>query len=235
MNTSNRSRKSDIIELVLYRTAFIFWSATVASICLAQEATIEFLPPADGQEFEVVEFTLLPNRAPLKDDDRNHQIQYRFHSKTLPGEWVMSKEEELSTEELFVKTVVATYQNLQSVVELQSVLDEPSFDRRQEIYATLDNEIEVDRNRYSTWSDVRPFSLVRYGNIYLILCDIRMDGDSDELAMEVLETVLENGKYILTDALDLNESFDVVSNGFFQPGIGDGRLLSALRSRAGIY
>lgn len=218
-----------LMLLVTLLTAF-------ATPALGQGSTVEFLPSDISQEYELVRFVLLPDVDLLEENDNAHQIQYVFHAKALSGEWILSEKdaEELSEEERFIKSVVDTYKSIQDPSELQMILDEPSFTRRLEVYSANPDEFEIDKTNYDSWSDLRPFSLVQYGNIYLVLCDVRMEGFNDNFQMEVFELVLEDNEYRLTDFLDLNNSYDVISNSFFQPGIGDGRLLSALRERAGI-
>jgi len=212
------------------------WLNAIVTPALAQKSTVEFLPSNISQEFELVKFVILPATNSLEEDEKTHQIQYVFHAKSLSGEWIFSKQEmeELTEEENFVKSIIDTYRNIQNFDEFRFILDESSFGRRLEVYSKNPDEFDIDRSKYDSWSDVRPFSLVRYGNVYLVLCDVKMEESDDNFQLEVFELVLEDSKYRLTDFLDLNSSYDVISNSFFQPGIGDGRLLSALRERAGI-
>ena len=220
----------------MYRTIQFFMLMSISQSCLSQGASIEFIPQSTSSTgYEILEYTLLPDSLPLTEEDKKHMVQHRLFVKVLSNEWLKEKQGELSQEEQFVATVVNTHNSLIDVTELESLLDELSYARRVEDYETSQNQIKFDRFTYSAWLDMRPFAMVRYGNVYLIVCDVKIGGLQDsEFETEVFKAVYQKGEYRLTDALDRIETFDSIANSYLSPQLAEGSILTALRERASI-
>ena len=231
--------KTSILSVnLIARMLMLLCSVSSASIAFAQSVSIEFLPNGNANsDFEILQYELLPDYLSMSDVDRSHTIRHRMFTKTLSGEWIGGKEESmLGEEELFVRDLISTFNNLTDVTELETLLDEESYTRKLDEYASYQNQVRFDKVKYADWTDTRPFAVVRYGNVYVIICDIRKEGmeGENEYETEIIKAIHHQGKYQLTESLDQADSYDGIINGYLNPGMAEGRILNALRNRAGM-
>ena len=231
------------MRLIIKISIFASFSGTIA----AQDATVRFLPQPDLEGYELIEYSMVPEGDEISEEDKLHQIRFRFFSKPLPGIWLneytnesLDNPQSLAEEEEFVSLVLNTYRNLTTLDELESILDPGSFTKRQEQYASDESyAFFEDSTRYSTWEDVRLIALARYANYHLILCDVKQtdvaEGENEEIEyrLEAIHAVyLENG-YRLTEIANPTYGLDLLVNSFFVEGSYNGEIWQALRSRAG--
>ncbi len=210
---------------------------TYPSLVLAQETTFEFLPQDNRNGFELVEYSMLPDGRTNSEEDAIHQIKFRFFAKSLSGEWLTEKESNHTDEDLFLNLVLSTYRNLTSLTELELVLDQISFSERQEQYAIDESTaLYEDIIKYDSWIDVRPFALIRYASLWLIVCDVKTAGqqeDSTDSTVVIIPTIRVDGEYRLTEIIRSSYGVDLVVGNFLNGDSYDGEIWTALRSRAG--
>ena len=227
-------------SVVMYSKLFrILLSAYVSLLALATGASfaqsIEFFQGIDASgEYDVLQYSLLPDNLPLDEGEEGHIIEHRLFVKKLSGEWMSEVAALVLEEEIFIQNLIDVYNNLTVPEELELVLDETSYLRKLDIYESNPNEIRIDRNKYAEWIDVRPFAVVRYGNMHLIVCDIKKNNLQAEYETEVINTVYHQSVYRLTEALDQVDAYDGIVSSYLHPNMAEGRILAALRSHAGV-
>ena len=211
----------------------------------AQETTVDFLPQDNMDGYELLEYTMLPEGDRVFDDDEMNSIKFRFFTKPLPGRWLneyesdfSEEESDFTEEEAFVSLMLEAYQELAALDELVNILDPTSFSKREERYDSDERTaFYEDSTRFDNWMDVRPFALVRYANIHLILCDVKMadaEEDDDEYEFRLIPTVYLDNEYRLTEVTGSTYGTDLIVNNFFFKDSYDGEIWAALRLRAGI-
>ena len=214
-------------------TIFIVISSIIVA---AQETSTTHSPQESNSGFELVEYSMSPVGLGYLEGNQEFMIKLRFHSRPLSGVWIGLDDDssvELEAEDDFVFKVLSTYRNIESVVDLEPIFDNSSYVIQQKRYE--DDPVTAlyhDSMKYIEWNAFRLFSLIRYGNYLLMLCDVRTN--DGEKTQNVFLAVLQNDSYFLADSGSAISDVDAIIGSFLGSESYNGEIWKSLRSRAGI-